>query len=231
MANTRPGLGSTAGFASAATNSTISGNLEVGGNSTISGNLEVGGNATVSGNVTSSGIRATGCVLDVQQTVYEATVALSAPSGGWGSNFSEIDSSFRCSLTPKSSSNKILARLVTFVGSGYWTVRGKVQRSTDGGSSWTDVGVGTGPIGNRLPCGFQANRYDAGSAASNIYDVTPVFWEFLDSPNTTSTCTYRVVVAGYLSYTVTVNTSVADANATDQFGRPLSTITLMEIGG
>ena len=55
--------------------------------------------------------------------------------------------------------------------------------------------------------------------------------EYLDSPSTSSAVQYSIDIGGYsTSYTVYVNRTHNDTDATTYFGTPISTMTLMEIG-
>jgi len=62
----------------------------------------------------------------------------------------------------------------------------------------------------------------------NAGEMVPLPISFLDSPATTSATTYKIQVRGNTANTVAVNRSTTDTNATE-FGRAVSTITVMEV--
>ena len=90
----------------------------------------------------------------------------------------------------------------------------------------TNIKIGDSDSGNRIECtvgGFKQEQ--------NEDKVAPVSGSFLDSPNTTSSITYKMQGRVYNSgNSFSVNKSNADANAI-YAGRGASTITLMEVAG
>ena len=119
-------------------------------------------------------------------------------------------------ITPTSATSKILITgLVNFAAANDVGFFRLVRNSTA-------ICVGTG-VGNRLSATAQMRNYpdsaDADAAALN----------FLDSPNTTSSVTYKIQAASAPGgYTTRFNSS-ADDNDTTNRGRTASTITVMEI--
>ena len=125
------------------------------------------------------------------------------------------------SITPSSASNKVLV---------LWSVNGsqavavsavylKLLRNS------TDIAIGTGSMGSRIPCSSGI----ASSAASIL--ASPASGNFLDSPASTSSVTYKLQIAA------TAGSALAYVNRTDgdadgaSYGRGASTITVMEIAG
>lgn len=174
---------------------------------------------TINEKTTGNGIYVPGHVLQVKQTVFKDTFSTAI-----GSGFAEV-TGLRCSITPKSTSSKILVRLSLSIASEYWQVRGRILR---------DGTVIDGALGNargsRTRVSFNYIKYGGGSANA-VYDMSSTPVEYLDSPATTSSVEYSLDIGGYsTSYTVYVNRGHFDNNAADYDGAPMSTMTLMEIG-
>ena len=129
---------------------------------------------------------------------------------------------FNCTITPTSSSSKIM--IVVGIGGIHQeagSIIGKVLRGS------TDVGIGDAD-GNRPRCGFRMY----GSAVYNGNHCGSYQFTFLDSPATTSATTYKLQTAGEsgTSYPVYLNRTLNDSNNDYNYrGRPISTITLMEV--
>ena len=175
---------------------------------------------TINEKTTGNGIYVPGHVVQVKQTVFKDTFSTSI-----GSGFAEV-TGLRCSITPKSTNSKILVRLSLVIASQYWQVRGRILR--DG--TVIDGALGN-TRGNRTRVSFNYIKYGGGDTTS-IYDMAGVPVEYLDSPATTSSVEYSLDIGGYsASYTVYVNKSHTDNNGADYDGTPMSTMTLMEIGG
>ena len=126
-------------------------------------------------------------------------------------------------ITPSSTSSKILIMAsVCFggteannYGSGY------VMRDS------TDVAVGTSATGNRQNVSFPLNLAGAGYVTYKLHQNSVTF---LDSPNTTSSITYKVQVRHDTDGTMYINRSGTDSNA-DYSHRGISTLTIMEVAG
>jgi hypothetical protein len=122
------------------------------------------------------------------------------------------------SITPKSASNKILvsAHLIAVADSGVSNGAGRLMRDS------TPIGVGDAD-GSRTRSSF---GLDANGHADSVAVVT------LDSPNTTSSVTYKVQIRrnNPSSGTMYVNRSESDgdSSAVERF---VSSITVMEIAG
>ena len=130
--------------------------------------------------------------------------------------------SFNCTITPSSSSNKVM--IVVGIGALHQesgTIAGKVLRGS------TDVGVGDAD-GNRQRVGFRMY-------GSNIYNNNhcgSYHFTFLDSPATTSATTYKLqtLAENGSSYPVYLNRAVSDSNNNYSYrSRTISTMTLYEV--
>jgi len=127
------------------------------------------------------------------------------------------------SITPTSSSNKILVMYsvnTSLVNGGYVCLLKLLRNGTD-------IALGT-PSGNVV--GTTTSAYSTNS--SGEYANYNQNMTFIDSPATTSAVTYKLQARGWISSlgTFYINQSAAENN-TANFGRTLSTITVMEISG
>ena len=141
-----------------------------------------------------------GCILQVVST--DKTTAFTTTSN----TFVDV-TGLSASITPSSSSNKILVYIDL-----------KWGQSTDDGEFFaravrdsTAVFVGTGSTGNRTPCFFGIEDTNAGSR----FQLSQASAVFLDSPNTTSSTTYKVQVkchAANNTQTIPINRVHEDTN-------------------
>jgi len=123
------------------------------------------------------------------------------------------------SITPRSSSNKILVSLnLCFIGNNSTNAYVSLVRGA------TTIAVGDA-AGSRVR--FTLSDYQ-GSAASNQSPVGSIV--FLDSPSTTSATTYKVQMRTQGAGTVFVNRSPTDSDSAAA-GRGISIITVMEVSG
>ena len=158
-----------------------------------------------------------GGIVQIQQTVITDVKSYNAAAYA----FTDV-SGFNCTITPTSSSSKIM--IVVGIGGIHQeagSIIGKVLRGS------TDVGIGDAD-GNRPRCGFRMY----GSAVYNGNHCGSYQFTFLDSPATTSATTYKLQTAGEsgTSYPVYLNRTLNDSNNDYNYrGRPISTITLMEV--
>lgn len=149
------------------------------------------------------------------QTVVQ-TVSFILPTTFSDSSGNFVNTGITASITPLSSSNKILVLYNVMTDPSGGAVFFQVQR---GG---TPIGVGNAGTGQRQVSGSSPNNTNS-NALINISNV------FLDSPATTSSITYSVYGASQSSgSTMYINYSSGDSGNT-AFGRGASTITLMEI--
>jgi hypothetical protein len=159
----------------------------------------------------------TGNTIQVVQKVFKDVWS----SATGATTFSQI-TGFEQAITPKYASSKILVSYHMHLSTGYWEIQGRMTRN---GSVLTDsLGL---TRGSRIPVSFAVNNYEGGTSGNSWNDT---FFQFLDSPNTTSTLTYGMQLNAYSTYTVGINRNVyADTDAADYYGQPISTITIMEI--
>ena len=151
-----------------------------------------------------------GKVLQVVQAVKTDTSSTTSTS------FTDV-SGFSANITPASTSNKILV-LVTIGGMGENAVSQAFFRLDRNGSV---VGVGDA-VGNRKQIS------GASIYISNNNSMASTAFNYLDSPSTTSSLTYKIQFSANAG-TVFVNRSHTDSDATTT-SRGTSSITLMEIG-
>ena len=160
----------------------------------------------------------------VIQTVYEST-----PNSTYYSNSNSWNDYLSASITPTSSSNKILIyHVVTFGGNDNSYAGGRIYRS---GSGTTNTHVAT-PVNSHwtetrftdatFPMFMNANANDQYKLYTNTIIVE-------DDPASTAAVTYTCAVkADAASRTVYINRS--DNNPSNGYNpRPVTTITLMEI--
>ena len=190
-----------------------------------SGNLTVPQNLTVSGTLSGDGSNLTGIsggkVLQVVSTNYDTVYT------GNNSGWADV-SGFSASITPSSTSNKILVIVHVVMGSQQWCGL-RVVESTD-----SDRVVGTGDSS------YLSNRQDGGLfGANNIYDyinnqaTIERNAHILDSPASTSTVTYQIQEVGRYgtaAYSTYINRPDAWSNDRISGRITSSNITLMEIG-
>lgn len=170
---------------------------------------------TINEKTSGNGVIIPGHIIQVKQTVVTNTFSTTI-----GPGFVEM-TDFQTNITPSSSSNKILIKGSLYVGQNYWQTRGRILRDS------TAIGLGE-TAGNRTPVTWNNNTYDGSS--NTQYVMNSVSFEFLDSPSTTSQITYSLDLGGYnTSYAVYLNRPHSDNDTSTYYGRPISTLTLMEI--
>ena len=124
-------------------------------------------------------------------------------------------------ITPTLTSSKILIRCAVAV-SGNTNAYGHGTLLRDS----TAIGIGNNATGNRTNASFmlELNNYTYGT-----YRMHTHHFEFLDSPNTTSAITYKIRITSS-SDTLYVNRPYTTGDSAIEVS-PMSTITLMEVGG
>ena len=126
------------------------------------------------------------------------------------------DTGLSASITPSSSSSKVLV-LCTLGGvSGANTsFKGKLVRGS------TDIFVGDSA----------SNRPQASASGqtSNNYEIQQLVMNFLDSPSTTSSTTYKAQFGSNGSVTVYLNRTSRDNDGSAEDARSASSIILMEV--
>ena len=128
-------------------------------------------------------------------------------------------SSMSCTITPTSSSNKILVLMSLAVGaSGDTTVGGTILRdSTIVGQADTD--------GSRT-----RNTFVVGNGAARcLWRISPVQCTVLDSPNTTSSIVYTAKIGGNGGINVYINREGRNADSATDTCIGTSSLTVMEI--
>lgn len=157
-----------------------------------------------------------GSVLQVVQTVKTDTSSITASKGVWN----DVPS-LSASITPLSANSKIL-------------VLGQVMLCTGGYTGYSSSRLlrGSTPIGIGDAAGSRAQvsvnmLIDAAGGAG----IVACPFSFLDSPNTTSSTTYKIQVAQHVSSATSTTYINRTTNDTDDFPfvRGVSIITLMEI--
>jgi len=156
-----------------------------------------------------------GKVLQVVSTTKTSTFSTTSTS------FTDI-TGLSASITPSSSSSKVLVIINVSEGSGTG-VRGFNLVRTDGYTPY-DIGMGDAASNRtRAIIGAYTGNSDAGH--SHVSHCG----QYLDSPDTTYEMTYKLQAQAQSGYTVYINRSSSDGNTSNVF-RTSSTITLMEIG-
>jgi len=163
-------------------------------------------------------LNTTGSILQVVQSICKTTWSSSSN----GTSFYDV-TPYTCSITPTSSSSKILVMMQMHAATGYWELQGRITRN---GSPITES-YGDAR-GSRTRCSFAVNNYEGGAYGYSWYTIS---YNYLDSPATTSSTTYGVQFNGYSTYSLYLNRTGYDYDTADYYGQPASTITLMEISG
>ena len=188
-----------------------------------SGDLTIQQNGVLVNKITSNGLtyRGTGSVLQVVNTHYTTPVSQSVAGGTTLTPITGLEAS----ITPASTSSKILI-FVRWFG----------EHNTDG-SNWeymfgitrdgTAIGLPTSTGNHTRGIAMGALSYYASDNAS-----TPetAFYNYLDSPSTTSAVTYRAYVTGGGAETLYTNRVVNNTDGSS-YERGTSSIILMEFAG
>lgn len=157
-----------------------------------------------------------GSVIQVVQTVKSDTSSITANKGVW----SDVPS-LSASITPLSANSKILVTGQVLISSGGYP--GYSSSRLLRGS--TPIGIGDA-AGSRAQVSVNMLIDAAGGAG-----IVACPFSFLDSPNTTSSTTYKIQVAQHISSGSSITYINRTTNDTDDFPfvRGVSIITLMEI--
>ena len=170
--------------------------------------------------IDNSGLKSTGHILQVVQTVKTDTDSTDVGPGN------EADLGISCAITPKSASNKILidCNLMIASSTSFGTYLYLVRGSTK---------ILLGDVaGNRTRASKYITTYTE-SGGGNTYKVGDVNIKYLDSPTYSvgETITYKIQAAGWNSSKVYINRCHFDNDAATYDGRGTSTIILMEVAG
>lgn len=152
----------------------------------------------------------TGSVLQVVQTVKTDTYSAAPGSSTW----TDI-TGLSVSITPSSASNKVMVFLSVHGSTGNLSYVRLVRDSTA-------VGVGE-TSGSRVSC--TVGNFSNTGDSNRCFEFGT---NFLDSPATTSSVTYKLQLLCESSNTFYLNRTILDQNNTVGF-RPISQITVMEI--
>jgi hypothetical protein len=151
----------------------------VSGTGTVSG-ISLSGTVTSSGSLTLGGtLSVTAANLPTWSTLNKVQQVYTAVNSGNSSSY--LDSGVTVTITPSSTSSKVQIDLSMYVGSnGDGYIQMLVQRNGNTLAVADPVGSSTrSTMGYRIPGQFDFSNYS---------------WGYIDSPNTTSACTYKVVI-------------------------------------
>jgi hypothetical protein len=153
-------------------------------------------------------LNSTGSILQIVQTVKTDTFTTTS------TRFVDI-TGMSCSITPSSSSSKILIQ-VGINGCGTVNSTNAYVRLLRDATL-----IFAGDASGSRACGF------GGMYGESVYGVNYAGALFLDSPATTSAITYKVQTGNEGAGTIYINRTQSDRDPTD--GRVASTITLIEV--
>jgi len=145
-----------------------------------------------------------GCVLQVKQTVKTDTQSFQSES------FADI-SNLSVSITPSSSSNKILCMATLYIGAA-------------GGGATAKINLVRGSTNIGQPAGSVTHKATALHFMAGV-SMAPYPMSFLDSPNTTSATTYKLQVGADSASTATY---INRYHGADNY-HGISTLTVMEV--
>ena len=187
--------------------------ITINGSGTITG-ISAGG--LPDGVITSDDLASSlnlGKILQVVQTVKTDTTSTS------GTSYADI-SGFSVSITPSSTSSKVLVMVSLIIGVDYQFFARLVRNSTA-------ILLGDSD-GSRIQSTF--GLYGGGNSIGPFHNgATPLPITYLDSPSTTSATTYKVQwKTSYSNYPAYLNRSKNDGND-GNFARGASTIIAMEV--
>ena len=199
-------------------------------------------------NITSADLPS-GTVLQCKTTNYPDDFLFSLNSSGVPADNGkmEVVTGLNCSITPTSTSSKILYQATVYMGGNHAydiglhviknaTATTATTSNTDtspcGGSYLTDASGNAirGQTSGSTPRGTGVfNDYNTSYAP--LYQIYTNSMSLLDHPNTTSQITYNFAVSFYLwqSYSLCVNRSLGNQQSSTYETNPVSTVTLLEI--
>ena len=159
-----------------------------------------------------------GTVLQVVQSTQTTTTTYSSAK-----NWISMSSFLSASITPTSSSNKIL--ILVQIGKVH-NINGVIIRLTRGGS------VISGAVGDSAGSRPSATTANVSGFNGDANHSDGLNISFLDSPSTTSSTAYSFDAYSEAATATYFNRSIADANNTEEYSaRVMSSIILMEIAG
>ena len=157
-------------------------------------------------------VPAAGSVVQVKQAVTDTT---------WSTTSTTLTdvTGLSVSITPSATSSKILVIVDSHIGYGTYPGVFHLLRDT------TKIYAGAGGL-NR--CGLFTNYYEASGATQ--YALLPLTANYLDSPATTSSVTYKLQGSTFSNGDVVhLNRTHANLSETNRDGLTASSITIMEI--
>jgi len=160
-----------------------------------------------------SSMQPAGSVLQVVQTVKSDTFSMTGPT------FTDV-TGLSVSITPTSATSKILVLVNGVAGYQVYILRTRLMR----GATAVALGdaAGSRTQGTLTAMAYAPSSYDA-------YNMIPFSINFLDSPATTSSTTYKLQIASYSTNVGYINRSHNWQNTSEYDGTMISTITVMEI--
>ena len=188
-----------------------------------------------------------GSVLQCVTTNYPDDFVFSLSASGTNGHM-EVATGLNCSITPTSTSSKILYQATIYIGTNLWYDIGyhviKNATSTTAATSHTDTSPCGGSYlsdasGNAIR-GQTSNATPRGTGVFNshttetsTYRCEPLSMILLDHPNTTSQITYNFAIAHYnwSATTLYLNRSNSNQQQAMYDTNPVSTVVLMEIAG
>ena len=198
----------------------------------------LGTSTTIPSGKVVTGSLPSGTILQIQQTVFKDQFTDSLTTNAE----EEVVTGLNCTITPTSTSSKILVQYLVHVGtSSFYDIGINLYRSVT-------ANTGTHPLGTFLKdssandikgtaAGSRPRSFGVATLyASNdvgIYKNLPCHGCALDHPNSTSALTYSFAFQYYAwsSQAVYVNRTHNFANTAQYDHVPVSTMTLMEIAG
>ena len=161
---------------------------------------------------------AAGSVIQVIQTVKTDTWSTTSDFV-----FSDV-SGLAVTITPSSSSNKVLVLVDVVASSDYWGTYIKLLRGS------TEIGNDATGMQSNQACHFSSVITDASDTNANGFTHQHTR-QILDTPNTTSATTYKIQSAARNgNYNAYINRAVPDRNVDGEYdNRFISRITGMEV--
>ena len=186
--------------------------ITLNGSGTVSG-ISVGGlpdGCIQSADIASGVIPAGAKILQVKQTFLNTAVSINGVQ-----SYTDI-SGFTASITPSSASNKILVMVD--------------MKASTGGETYFQLLRGSTAIGNSSAGNYNSfHGLFANSNRSHFYDMQPIQFNFLDTPNTTSATTYKVQWGNVTNVTTYLNRTASGTSGLYYSYSGSSSITLMEV--
>tara|TARA_B100000242_G_scaffold80379_1_gene53199 strand:- start:105 stop:626 length:522 start_codon:yes stop_codon:yes gene_type:complete len=157
----------------------------------------------------------TGSILQIKS--FTLTSATSSTADGF------VDTGLQLAITPSSASSKILITGFINVGASYFKTYIRLLRDS--------TVLSVGDSASNRPQVYSSSA--PGGSDWDEYNVTSLSLNLLDSPNTTSSVTYKVQYRPYdnTATTAFINRSSADRDNADYDERSISVMTLQEIAG